>query len=166
MMFLAILKVPASGRAVILSALAGMSAGLVWAQGHWLFGLPPVGLDVGDPGLLGDHVRIGSGAVADLPGPHLGLKRKEETGMNRTLTSLFSRPRILAMLFPMLCWSLHSEVLDVGSRLELFVEPSLVEELRGEARLRLQPPDSPGSGPGDRSSVGGECLLHFHYLPG
>ena len=60
--------------------------------------------------------------------------------MNRTLTSLFSRPRILAMLFPMLCWSLHSEVLDVGSRLELFVEPSLVEELRGEARLQLQRP--------------------------
>ena len=86
--------------------------------------------------------------------------------MNRTLTSLFSRPRILAMLFPMLCWSLHSEVLDVGSRLELFVEPSLVEELRGEARLRLQRPIPQGSGPGDRSSVGGECLLHFHYLPG
>ena len=60
--------------------------------------------------------------------------------MNRTLTSLFSRPRILAMLFPMLCWSLHSEVLDIGSRLELFVEPSLVEELRGEARLQLQRP--------------------------
>ena len=40
MMFLAILKVPASGRVVIVSALAGMSAGLVWAQGHWLFGLP------------------------------------------------------------------------------------------------------------------------------
>ena len=60
--------------------------------------------------------------------------------MNRTLTSLIGRPRILAMLFPMLCWNLHSEVLEVGSRLELFVEPSLVEELRGEARLQLQRP--------------------------
>ena len=39
MMFLAILKVPCSGRVAIGSTLLGMSAGLVWAQGHWLFGL-------------------------------------------------------------------------------------------------------------------------------
>ena len=39
MMFLAILKVRCSGRVAMGSALAGMSVGLVWAQGHWLFGL-------------------------------------------------------------------------------------------------------------------------------
>ena len=39
LMFLAILKVPCSGRVAMGSALMGMSVGLVWAQGHWLFGL-------------------------------------------------------------------------------------------------------------------------------
>ena len=60
--------------------------------------------------------------------------------MSRMLTPFPVRPPVLVLLFPMLCGSLRTEVLDVGSRLELFVEPSLVEELRGEARLQLQRP--------------------------
>ena len=60
--------------------------------------------------------------------------------MIRTMTLLPNSFPILVLLIPLLSGSLHSEVLDVGSRLELFVEPSLVEELRGEARLQLQRP--------------------------
>ena len=60
--------------------------------------------------------------------------------MKPTLTPILIRSPVLALLLSMFCWNLHSEVLDVGSRLELFVEPSLVEELGGEARLQLQRP--------------------------
>ena len=39
MMFVAILRIRCPGPVVIAAALVGMTVGLIWAQGHWLFGL-------------------------------------------------------------------------------------------------------------------------------
>ena len=76
LMLIAILGIRCSDKSARASALCGMAVGLVWAQGHWLFGLPELAWMWVIP--VSTVVTVGAGTIFSQLSPVIEVQRPPE----------------------------------------------------------------------------------------
>ena len=76
LMLIAILGIRCSGKSARASALCGMAVGLVWAQGHWLLGLPELAWMWVIP--VSTMVTVGAGTIFSQLSPVIEVQRPPE----------------------------------------------------------------------------------------